>query len=69
MSGTWRMLEYLPQNMPQATSDGYKRRWTIPRGANRVIPEGASVHWSVFRQGILPENLPKTYEIDEGGQC
>lgn len=69
MSGTWRMLEYLPQHMPQPTIDGYKRRWTIPRGANRVIPEGANVHWSVFRQGILPENLPKSYEIDEGGQC
>jgi uncharacterized protein (DUF2235 family) len=67
LKGAWWLLECLPHeyyNKPQG-----RRKWRIPLGASRTIPNGSLVHESVQQRMTLladyrPANLPDRYHIE-----
>ncbi len=67
LHGLWWILEFLPHSYYDYKAR--KKKWRIPRGARRAIPEGSVVHSSVVARmqakiGYSPENLPKNYTVD-----
>jgi len=67
LTGAWWILEFLPHSYYDPVAR--KKRWRIPLGASRVIPEDSVLHVSVIERldgkiGYAPKNLPKTYEIE-----
>ncbi len=65
LNGGWKLLEYVPK--PRYVPGQVKPEWRSNRSRRRSIPEGSTIHDSVFRQ---PQSyldvigLPKTYSIE-----
>lgn len=67
LKGAWWLLECLPHeyyNKPPG-----RRKWRIPLGASRTIPDGSLIHQSVQQRMTLladyrPGNLPVRYHIE-----
>jgi uncharacterized protein (DUF2235 family) len=64
LEGAWWLLEYFPKRYTDMTRQPPAKRWTIPQGRPRHIPDDAEIHPSVFermrdaRTGYRPANLP-----------
>ena len=68
LQGAWWLLEFLPHSYYDAATK--KKKWRIPVGALRVIPEGSTLHRSVIqrlngRPDFRPKNLPGEYAIED----
>ena len=70
LKGLWWLAEWIPRSSLHFDKDAnrWRRRWKLYRGTSRWIPEGASIHQSVFdRQetgGYAPKNLPTKYDVE-----
>jgi hypothetical protein len=69
LRGVWWLLEMLPTRYltSGANAGEYRASFRIPLGRPRFIPEGATIHESVFDRmastpGYTPSNLPQTYD-------
>jgi len=67
LQGAWWLLEVLPHSYYDSVTR--KKRWRIPLGAYRAIPEGSALHSSVKTRldagiGYRPKNLPEQYNYD-----
>lgn len=63
----WWPLEFLPHSYYDYASG--KKRWRIPLGARRFIPEGSMLHKTVGQRGRIdpryqPSNLPDNYSVE-----
>ncbi len=72
LKGAWWILEFLPHSYYDFTTK--KKKWSIPIGARRVIPEGSVLHETVTEKlkvdaDYKPPNLPKTSSIDPRNAC
>ncbi len=68
LHGGWWILECLPHSYYDYKVG--KKKWRIPLGARRTIPEDSVVHQSVENRmqakiGYSPSNLPKLYTVDK----
>jgi uncharacterized protein (DUF2235 family) len=68
----WWILEFLPHSYYDY--DTKKKKWRIPFGARRVIPEGSVLHQTVEEKLTLdptykPPNLPQTRSIEPRNAC
>jgi uncharacterized protein (DUF2235 family) len=57
LHGAWWCLEFLPQEDPHI----HGRRWHLPLGKMRTIPENSRIHESVIQGPWHPETLPNVY--------
>lgn len=55
LRGAWWLLEFLPQEDPHV----HGRRWHLPLGHKRTIPENSYIHQSVIEGKWKPESLPR----------
>jgi len=72
MTAPWKVLEWLPK---KAKWREWKERrtfcgWYLPRSEPRLIPDGATIHWTVLeRQSKVsdyrPVNLPMNYTVTD----
>ncbi len=72
LKGALWSLEFLPHSYYDFTTK--KKKWSIPIGARRVIPEGSVLHETVTEKlkvdaDYKPPNLPKTSSIDPRNAC
>lgn len=68
----WWILEFLPHSYYDPVSK--KKRWRIPMGARRTIPEGSVLHATVIEKLSVdaeykPPNLPKERSIEPMREC
>jgi uncharacterized protein (DUF2235 family) len=68
LQGSWWLLELLPHSYYDAAAK--KKKWRIPMGASRTIPEGSTLHRSVIerlngRADFRPGNMPRNYSIED----
>lgn len=67
LKGAWWIVEFLPHSYYDPTTK--KRKWRIPMGAPRIIPEQSVLHASVVKKlqidsSYKPPNLPKDYKVE-----
>jgi uncharacterized protein (DUF2235 family) len=72
LKGAWWIVEFLPHSYYDPTTR--KRKWRIPRGAPRIIPEQSVLHASVIKKlavdsAYKPPNLPKEYQVEPEVPC
>ena len=68
----WWMLEFLPHSYYDFATK--KKKWRIPLGASRVIPEGSVLHETVREKlhvdpDYKPPNLPQTSSTEPRNRC
>jgi uncharacterized protein (DUF2235 family) len=68
----WWILEFLPHSYYDFATK--KKRWRIPLGARRVIPEGSVLHETVREKlkvdpDYKPPNLPQTSSTEPRNPC
>ncbi len=66
LQGWWWLLEWLPHRYYDRRAR--RQRWRIPRGARRVIPEGAAIHASALARAADPAcdyapRLPQDFRV------
>ena len=67
----WWILEFFPGRHWAKINGQWVRKWSIPLGRSRVIPEGITVFQSVLDRKkdtachYQPANLPKIYNIEK----
>jgi uncharacterized protein (DUF2235 family) len=72
LTGCWWILEFLPHSYYDYTTN--KKKWRIPFGAPRVIPEGSVLHQTVKEKldrdptYKLP-NLPSRFDTESSNAC
>jgi uncharacterized protein (DUF2235 family) len=62
LSGLWWILEYIPKHYSDPAAN-FAKRWIIPGGRPRTVPDNSKIHVSVFERMNLvssykPKNLP-----------
>ena len=72
LKGAWWILEFLPHSYYDFVEK--KKKWSIPFGARRVIPEGSVLHETVREKlrvdpDYKPPNLPQTSCIEPRNAC
>jgi len=72
LKGAWWILEFFPHSYYDFATR--KKKWRIPLGALRAIPEGSVLHETVAEKLKLdpdykPPNLPKTSSIEPRNSC
>jgi uncharacterized protein (DUF2235 family) len=72
LTKAWWILEFLPHSYYDYATK--KKRWRIPRGAPRAIPEGSVLHETVPEKlrvdpDYKPPNLPQTSGIEPRNPC
>jgi uncharacterized protein (DUF2235 family) len=72
LKGAWWILEVLPHSYYDFVEK--KKKWSIPFGARRVIPEGSVLHETVKEKlqvdpDYKPPNLPQTSTIEPRNAC
>jgi hypothetical protein len=64
LEGAWWLLEYFPKRYTDMKRQPPAKRWMIPRGRPRYIPNNAELHPSVFERmrnaqaAYRPANIP-----------
>jgi uncharacterized protein (DUF2235 family) len=64
LEGAWWLLEYFPKRYTDMKRQPPAKRWMIPRGRPRYIPNNAEIHPSVFERmrnaqaAYRPANIP-----------
>ena len=72
LKGAWWILEFLPHSYYDYATK--KKKWRIPLGAPRVIPEDSVLHETVMEKlkvdpDYKPPNLPKASSIEPRNPC
>jgi uncharacterized protein (DUF2235 family) len=72
LKGAWWILEFLPHSYYDFATK--KKKWRIPFGARRVIPEGSVLHETVAQKLKLdpdykPPNLADASSTEPGNRC
>jgi uncharacterized protein (DUF2235 family) len=72
LKGAWKILEYFPHSYYDPVAK--EKRWRIPLGAPRIIPECSVLHASVPEKlkidpSYRPPNLPQQYCIEPMQHC
>lgn len=72
LTWAWKILEILPHSYYD--KDAGRKRWRIPLGSPRVIPEGSTLHASVAEKlqkdpDYHPRNLPKASATEPMNHC
>ena len=72
LKGAWWILEFLPHSYYDFATK--KKKWRIPLGARRVIPEGSVLHETVREKlkvdpDYKPPNLPRTSSTEPRNRC
>jgi uncharacterized protein (DUF2235 family) len=68
MAWWWWILEIFPKQYQKQVDGTWRKRWKIPLGRRRTIPENSKIHISVKQRqqnvpGYNPSNLPKNVVI------
>jgi len=72
LKGAWWILEFLPHSYYDFPAK--KKKWSIPLGARRVIPEGSVLHETVIEKlkvdaDYKPPNLPQSSRTEPRNPC
>jgi len=72
LTGKWWVLEFLPHSYYDAVRN--KKRWRIPLGTRRLIPEGSVLHETVHDKlrvdpSYQPPNLPTSRGLEPRRAC
>jgi uncharacterized protein (DUF2235 family) len=71
LTANWWILEFFPARRWRKINGQWVRKWTVPLGRSRVIPEGITVCQSVIDRKnnaachYQPSNLPMAYNIEK----